>query len=73
MSDTFFGCPKCGCRDVGFKRLDKTVDENDEEQEVECSECGEIIKQKEIHVQYVEYGIDKYECDKTYEAKSWGI
>ena len=58
MSDSFAICPKCGCFDASIGVVDKSVDENDEEQEVECNECGERFKMKDILWNHVEYGVD---------------
>lgn len=58
MSDTWAICPKCGCFDASIKAVDSTIDENDKEQEVECQECNEVFKAKEILYKHVEYGVD---------------
>lgn len=58
MSDSWSVCRACGCFDAGFKQVDQKIDENNDEQLVECEECGAQIKQKEILWKHVEYGVD---------------
>lgn len=55
MSDSWAICPECGCFDAAFRQVDKNIDENDENQLMECFECGEVVQQKDILWKHVEY------------------